>query len=413
MKNFLLSLFILASIQIVADSILIKGGMVHTGTGERAQLQDILITGKVITDIGNNLVIDGNTQVIEVNGLPVTPGLISPMSNIGIVEINALDVTRDDESELLKSGFSIFNAFNPHSTGIPWNRSNGVTSAISSPSASSFPLFGLGSHFILDGSIDIQGSKDIAMFGRIGSSYGSRAENLSILESLLVLGQQSKQMPVEEVLEMRLADKLELQSQDIIALAQVVNGKLPFVLETNRAVDILQAIALQKKYDLNLILASVEEAPLVIAQLKASNIPVIIDPMDNIPYSFDELGSSLELGKILDNAGIKVMFSTQRSHNYHLMRQGSGNAVAYGMSYESAIRGMSKSVAETFGLVKRGSIEKGNFADIVIWDADPLEPSSFPKLVLINGQTQDLTSRSSKLTERYMNKDNKPSSYKH
>jgi imidazolonepropionase-like amidohydrolase len=265
----------------------------------------------------------------------------------------------------------------------------------------------------LDGSIDIQGSKDIAMFGRIGSSYGSRAENLSILESLLVLGQQSKQMPVEEVLEMRLADKLELQSQDIIALAQVVNGKLPFVLETNRAVDILQAIALQKKYDLNLILASVEEAPLVIAQLKASNIPVIIDPMDNIPDSFDELGSSLELGKILDNAGIKVMFSTQRSHNYHLMRQGSGNAVAYGMSYESAIRGMSKSVAETFGLVKRGSIEKGNFADIVIWDADPLEPSSFPKLVLINGQTQDLTSRSSKLTERYMNKDNKPSSYKH
>ena len=90
MKNFLLSLFILASVQIVADSILIKGGMVHTGTGERAQLQDILITGKVITDIGNNLVIDGNTQVIEVNGLPVTPGLISPMSNIGIVEINAL-----------------------------------------------------------------------------------------------------------------------------------------------------------------------------------------------------------------------------------------------------------------------------------------------------------------------------------
>ena len=413
MKNVLLSLFILVSVQIAADSILIKGGMVHTGTGERAQLQDILITGKVITDIGNNLVIDGNTEVIEVNGLPVTPGLISPMSNIGIVEINALDVTRDDESELLKSGFSIFNAFNPHSTGIPWNRSNGVTSAISSPSASSFPLFGLGSHFILDGSIDIKGSKDIAMFGRIGSSYGSRAENLSILESLLELGQQSTKMPVEEVLEMRLAEKLELQSQDIIALAQVVNGKLPFVLETNRAVDILQAIALQKKYDLNLILASVEEAPLVIAQLKASNISVIIDPMDNIPDSFDELGSSLELGKILDNAGIKVMFSTQRSHNYHLMRQGSGNAVAYGMSYESAIRGMSKSVAETFGLVKRGSIEKGNFADIVIWDADPLEPSSFPKLVLINGQTQDLTSRSSKLTERYMNKDNKPSSYKH
>ena len=77
-----------------------------------------------------NLIIDGNTRVIEVNGLHVTPGLISPISNLGIVEINSLDVTRDDESNILSAGFSIFNAFNPNSTGIPWNRSNGVTSAI-------------------------------------------------------------------------------------------------------------------------------------------------------------------------------------------------------------------------------------------------------------------------------------------
>ena len=413
MKNVLCTLFLFLSFQVPAGSTLLKGGMVHDGTGQDARLQDILITGKVITDIGKNLRIDGNTKVIEVNGLPITPGLISPMSNIGIVEINALDVTRDDESDILKAGFSIFNAFNPHSTGIPWNRSNGVTSAISSPSASSFPIFGLASYFILDGSLDIKGSKDLAMFGRIGSSRGSRSETLSILESLLQLGQKSSTMPVEEILEMGLSEKLELQAQDIFALGRLVNNNLPFVLETNRAVDILQVLALKKKYNLNLILASVEEAPLVIDQLKASNTPVIIDPMDNIPDSFDELGSSLELGKILDQAGVKIMFSTQRSHNYHLMRQGSGNAVAYGMSYESAIQGMTKTVAESFNIINRGSIEKGNYADIVIWDGDPLEPSSFPTLVMIEGEVQDLSSRSSKLTERYTNKDNKPSSYKH
>ena len=413
MKRLSLSLFLIFTFNLSSETILLKGGLVHSGNGDSAKTQDILISDKTIVGIGTNLIIDGNTRVIEVNGLPVTPGLISPMSNLGIVEINALDVTRDDESDLLSAGFSIFNAFNPHSTGIPWNRSNGVTSAMSTPSASSFPIFGLGSHFVLDGSLEIKGSKDIAMFGRLGSSYGSRAETLSILESLLDIGKMVKTLSIEEILEMNLADQLELQSQDIIALGKVVNDGMPFVIETNRAVDILQALSMKKKYDLNLVLVSVEEAPMVLDQLKESNTPVIIDPMDNIPNSFDELGSSLDLGKILDQAGIPIMFSTQRSHNYHLMRQGAGNAVAYGMSYETAIKGMSNTVAQTFRLDDRGSIETGKLADVIVWDGDPLEPSSFPKIVMIEGKLQDLSSRSTKLTERYTNTEKKPSSYKH
>ena len=413
MKRLSLSLFLLFTLNLLSETVLLKGGLVHLGNGDIAKTQDILISDNIIIGVGTNLIIDGNTRVIEVNGLPITPGLISPMSNLGIVEINALDVTRDDESDLLSAGFSIFNAFNPHSTGIPWNRSNGVTSAISTPSASSFPISGLGSHFVLDGSLEIKGSKDIAMFGRLGASYGSRAETLSILESLLDIGKMVNTLSIEEILEMNLADQLELQAQDIVALGKVVNDGMPFVLETNRAVDILQALSMKKKYGLNLVLVSVEEAPMVLGQLKESNTPVIIDPMDNIPNSFDELGSSLDLGKILDQAGVPIMFSTQRSHNYHLMRQGAGNAVAYGMSYETAIKGMSNTVAQTFRLNNRGSIETGKLADVIVWDGDPLEPSSFPKIVMIEGQLQDLSSRSTKLTERYTNTENKPSSYKH
>ena len=412
-RIFITLVLVLLITPISSETVLLKGGLVHSGNGKSGVIQDILISENIILGVGNNLIIDGNTRVIEVKGLPVTPGLISPMSNLGIVEINALDVTRDDESNLLSAGFSIFNAFNPHSTGIPWNRSNGVTSAISTPSTSSFPIFGLGSHFVLDGSLEIKGAKDIAMFGRLGSSYGSRAETLSLFGTLLEIGKLVKSVPVEEILEMTIAEKLELQAQDIIALGKVANDFMPFVIETNRAVDILQALAMKKKYGLNLILASVEEAPMVLTELQESNTPVIIDPMDNIPNSFDELGSSLDLGRILDQAGIPIMFSTQRSHNYHLMRQGSGNAVAHGMSYETAIKGMTQTVAQTFNLDNRGSIEPGKLADVIVWDGDPLEPASFPKIVMIEGQLQDLSSRSSKLTERYTNKEDKPSSYKH
>ena len=406
-------LLLLLTVNVSSETILLKGGLVHLGNGEPATSKDILISDKRIASVGKNLIINGNTRVIEVDGLPVTPGLISPMSNLGIVEINSLDVTRDDESNILSAGFSIFNAFNPNSTGIPWNRSNGVTSAISTPSASSFPIFGLGSYFVLDGSLQVKGSKDIAMFGRLGSSNESRAETIAILESLLEIGRLLQNSTVDEILNMTFAEKLELQPEDIIALGKVVNGGMPFVLETNRAVDILQALSIKQKYSLNLVLASVEEAPMVLDELKKSNTPVIIDPMDNIPNSFDELGSNLNLGKILDEAGIPIMFSTQRSHNYHLMRQGSGNAVAHGMSYETAIKGMTDTVAKTFQLNNRGSIESGKFADIIVWDGDPLEPSSFPKIVMIEGELHDLSSRSSKLTERYTNSEEKPSSYKH
>ena len=126
--------------------------------------------------------------------------------------------------------------------------------------------------------------------------------------------------------------------------------------------------------------------------------------MDNIPNSFDELSSSLELASMLNKAGVTIMFDSARSHNYHLMRQGAGNAVAYGMKYEDAISGMSKIVADVFGIKNRGSLVKGNFADVVIWESDPLEPASIPLYVIIEGKQMDLITRSSRLKDRYIEK---------
>jgi len=62
-------------------------------------------------------------------------------SREGIVEIGALSVTRDDTPKIYNIGFSIFDAFNPNSTLIPWNRANGITSALSLPKYSSSPRF--------------------------------------------------------------------------------------------------------------------------------------------------------------------------------------------------------------------------------------------------------------------------------
>lgn len=404
-------LIILLSINVSANSILIKSGQINDGLGN-SFIGDILIVDEKIVEVGKFLN-SSSAKIIEAKGKPVTPGLISPISNIGVVEINALDVTNDDSPDFFGPGFSVFNAFNPHSTLIPWNRSNGVTSSISTPGYSSQIFKGMGSFYLLDGDIDITGNADVAMYSRLGAVGGSRAETIQIMESMFELALNRDELELEELLGTTFASSMDMQLQDIQALSRVVNREIPLVLEVNRAIDILQALRLKNDYDLELVLMSVEEAPLVLDQILASGVSVIIDPMDNIPDSFDELASNIKLGGILSNAGIKVMFSTQRSHNYHLMRQGAGNAVAHGMTYQAGISGMTSIVADVFNIQDRGSIKEGYFADIVIWSEDPLEPSAYPTTVIINGSEMSLETRASRLTERYTDKRDIPSSYKH
>ena len=404
-------LIVLLSINVSANSILIKSGQINDGLGN-SFIGDILIIDEKIVEVGKFLN-SSSAKIIEAKGKPVTPGLISPISNIGVVEINALDVTNDDSPDFFGPGFSVFNAFNPHSTLIPWNRSNGVTSSISTPGYSSQIFKGMGSFYLLDGDIDITGNADVAMYARLGAIGGSRAETIQIMESMFELALNKDELESEELLGTTFASSMDMQLQDIQALSRVVNREIPLVLEVNRAIDILQALRLKNDYDLELVLMSVEEAPLVLDQILASGVSVIIDPMDNIPDSFDELASNIKLGGILSNAGIKVMFSTQRSHNYHLMRQGAGNAVAHGMTYQSGISGMTSIVADVFNIQDRGSIKEGHFADIVIWSEDPLEPSAYPTTVIINGSEMTLETRASRLTERYTDKRDIPSSYKH
>ena len=404
-------LIVLLSINVSANSILIKSGQINDGLGN-SFIGDILIVDEKIVEVGKFLN-SSSAKIIEAKGKPITPGLISPISNIGVVEINALDVTNDDSPDFFGPGFSVFNAFNPHSTLIPWNRSNGVTSSISTPGYSSQIFKGMGSFYLLDGDIDITGNADVAMYARLGSIGGSRAETIQIMESMFELALNKDELELEELLGTTFASSMDMQLQDIQALSRVVNREIPLVLEVNRAIDILQALRLKNDYDLELVLMSVEEAPLVLDQILASGVSVIIDPMDNIPDSFDELASNIKLGGILSNAGIKVMFSTQRSHNYHLMRQGAGNAVAHGMTYQAGISGMTSIVADVFNIQDRGSIKEGYFADIVIWSEDPLEPSAYPTTVIINGSEISLETRASRLTERYTDKRDIPSSYKH
>ena len=278
-----------------AQSIVIKNATIYDGLNNSPFVGNILIDENKIKKISSsNLQAD---FVIDASGKIVTPGFIATDTQLGIVEIGALSVTRDDSSKMYKIGFSIFNAFNPNSTLIPWNRSNGITSALTLPNNTSSPIGGLGSYFVLDSKLDVTGTSDMVMIGEFGgSSSKSRAEQFSMIEDLLILASSLTKSDIDSDLELSdlidewsISDAMNLHPRDMRALYQLVNNNLPLIIKSHRASDLLKLIELKEKYNLNMIIMGAQEASLVSDELAEHNIPLIFDPMNNIPESLTNL----------------------------------------------------------------------------------------------------------------------------
>ncbi len=420
-NKFLLAFVILTSnsLFLEASNLVIKNAEIYDGIENSSYQGHILIKDGVITKISKTTVPYAD-KVYDAKGKIITPGFIAPDTQLGIVEIGALSVTRDDEASIFNIGFSIHDAFNPNSVLIPWNRANGITSAITLPRNTSSPIGGLGSFFLLNSSLDVSSKEDIVMIGRLGGSgSSSRAETLALIDDMLSFASSldkksmSSDASIDEVIgDSSIASHMDFKPRDVKALYSLINDKLPLIIKTHRASDIIKLIELKNTYDLNLIIMGAQEASLVTDEIVKNNIPLIVNPINNIPNSFDELASNINMTPTLEKAGVTLMFNVSRSHNYHLIRQGAGVAVANGMSYGGAIKALTSNVAKTFNLQNRGSIKVGNNADIVVWDADPLEPSSMPEKVFINGIDADLTTRSTRLRDRYIQDLDKPNTYR-
>ena len=404
---------------IESSNMVIKNAEIYDGIENNSYQGHILIREGVIAKISKTSVPYAD-KVYDAKGKIITPGFIAPDTQIGIVEIGALSVTRDDESSIYNIGFSIHDAFNPNSVLIPWNRANGITSAITLPRNTSSPIGGLGSFFILDSKLDISSEADVAMIGKLGGSgSSSRSESLALIDDILSFAasldkkNMSTDASIDETIDdSSIASYMDFKPRDVKALYRLFNDDLPIIIKSHRASDILKLIELKNTYDLNLIIMGAQEASLVVDKIAESKIPLIVNPINNIPNSFDELASNINMTSMLEKAGITLMFNVSRSHNYHLIRQGAGVAVANGMSYGGAIKALTSNVAETFNLKNRGSIKVGNIADIVVWEDDPLEPSSMPEKVIINGIDTDLTTRSTRLRDRYIRDLEKPNIYR-
>ncbi len=392
----------------LAQTTVITGGTVWTGTDDEPIENGvvILIDNRVAAVGDDSLAIPARSNVIDAKGSWVTPGIFAPFTKVGLVEVGAEDSTNDTSAANSKFSVALNAAdgFNPKASSVPVTRLEGVTRMAVAPGFGQSLFAGQG--FIAnttgaDGSILEERAFMYVTLGESGAQRagGSRPAAWTTFRAAL-----------DDALEFTTryeatSEGSVLNRTDAQALEAAAYGEQLILVNLHRASDIRRLIAFsEEKSSLNFAIVGATEGWLVADELAASGIPVIMDPFDNLPASFEQLGATSRNAERLIEAGVKTAFAHlgSDSHQTRLVLQSAGNAVANGLDAAEAIKAITSVPAEIFGYNDLGRLSSGAIADIVIWDGDPLDVTSAPTTVIIDGVEQAMESRQTKLRDRYL-----------
>ena len=391
-----------------AQNVLIRHATVHTA-GAQGTLQDtdVLVQGGNIAAIGKNLSA-GNATVIDAAGKPLTPALFGGITEIGLDEVSSEDPTSDQSLALgqgkqmvVRPEFDVTLAYNPASVLVPVARVEGIGFTLLGADATGGGsiLAGQGGTVRLDGSADPIGPK--LLFVQLGSdganlSGGSRASQWMLLDQFI--DEVRGRIPAGSPMAM-------LTPAGRTTLARYLDGGGRMMVNIQRAADIRQLLRWSQRNKVRIAIVGGDEAWKLAPQLAAANVPVFVNPLDDLPRSFDEIGATLENAARLRAAGVQVSFaqSDMGSHNARKIRQLAGNAVANGLSWEDGLAGLTRVPADVLGVGDRiGTIAVGKRADLVLWTGDPLDVSSVATQVWFDGRAIPMRSRQTELRDRYL-----------
>ncbi|HEX3122969.1 MAG TPA: amidohydrolase family protein, partial [Rhodanobacteraceae bacterium] len=297
--------------------------------------------------------------------------------------------------------FDVTLAYNSRSTLVPVMRIEGLTWTVLAPGAGDSIIAGQGAAVALDGTLE-QGSRAVldgsrSLFVKLGSQSekltgGSRAAAYMLLDQ--AIGETRASGPVGQ-------DAL-LHAAGRTALGRYLSGGR-VVFEVERAADILEVLAFAERNHVKPVISGGSEGWLVAKALAHAKVPVVLNSLQDLPSDFDRLSSRLDNAAQLQRAGVLIAFSSGENHKAYSVRQLAGNAVAHGLPWDAALAAITANPAEIFGQgAVRGRIEKGQVADLVLWNGDPLEVTSAADQVWIGGRAIEMRSRQTELRDRYL-----------
>jgi len=394
----------------------ITNGTIHVGNGQVIENGTIKIENGKIVQVGQNIPVPAdNVKVIQANGQQIYPGLILPVTDLGLKEIAASVRGSNDFQELgdLNPGIRSIVAYNTDSKIINTLKANGILLAGITPQGGTIS----GSSSIvqldawnwedaaykMDAAIHLNMPTFIARPSRVPGSppaVDPTKESLNKIQEIKSFFRQAK-----AYLQESLHKESNLKFESVRGL---FDKKQKLFVHGNQVKQMLIAIDFVKEFGFDVVIVGGSESFLIANLLKQNNIAVILDEEHALPATEDDdVDQPYKTAAQLQHAD--VLFALNDTHEESRFRNlmfNAGTAAAYGLTKEQALQAITLNSAKILGIDDRtGSIEAGKDANIVISKGDILDMrSSIITHAFIQGREVSLENKQTQLYERYMNK---------
>jgi len=398
-------------------TVALVGATVHPVSGPEIPDAVVMIADDRISYVGPRARADipAGTDVINVAGKHIYPGMIDPLTQIGMIEVGQVAASRDDqETGLYNPHVNALWGVHPHSAEINVTRANGITAVLSAPGSG--VIRGAGAVIQLSGdtpdrmAIAERAALVVDFPSPSGRAWedpkleGERLEELVDLFERAVTYAAAPSHGDDPTAPFDGNDRMRGRAM-LEAMVPAVTGQMPVFFAASRERDIKTLFMFLDRFpEVNAVLVGAEQAFRVADELAERGIPVIVgstlsrteDPAEPVSANYANAG-------ILHAAGVKMAFATGDYANVRNLPYHAAKAVAFGLPPQAGLRAVTLNTAEILGLgSEMGSIEVGKRADLIVTDGDPLQIVTNVERAFIDGAEVSLAdNKHTRLYERF------------
>jgi imidazolonepropionase-like amidohydrolase len=405
----------------------ITNANIHVGNGTVINNGTIQIKDGKIEKVGTDITVPAGSNVTDAKGKQVYPGIILPISNLGLVEISSIRASADvrEIGDMNPNVRSIV-AYNTDSKVINTLRSQGILMANIVPQGSflagSSSLVQLDAWNYQDAAVKTDAGMHLYMpslmprpdFGRFGGGGGGRfgpqqgsttdpvKEGLAKIEELKSFFIQAKAYFAEGA-----HKETNLKFE---AVKGLFDKSQKFYVHGNTVRQMLIALDFVKQFNFDVVVVGGSDSWQIADLLKQHNVSVILSQMHSLPTAQDDdVDQPYKSAAALQKAGVVYSISDDdpQTRGKNILFN-AGTAAAYGLSKEEAIQAITLNAAKIMGVADQaGSIEVGKDANIIISEGDLLDMrTSKVTDAFIQGREVDLTDKHKLLNDRFNKKYN-------
>ena len=394
----------------------IVGATAHIGNGQVINNCVLVVENGTITQIGSNT--DGITSkgdVIDANGKHVYPGFIATNTDLGLVEINAVRATNDQDEigDMIPNIRSLI-AYNAESKVVESMRPNGILLAQVSPNGGRIS----GTSSIVQ--LDAWNWEDAALKADDGvhlnwpASFTRGRWWLGEPRGLRMNSNYKKQ--VQDVADFVADSKAYLKGNRATknlafeAMEGLFDGSQKLFVHVDDEKGITDAVHFANENGIqSMVVVGGYQAYMVASFLKANNVPVLINTTHSTPAIDDhDYDLPYKAPKLLADAGVVVGFQNGNMSNFQTRNLPfyAGQVAGQGMDKEEALKLITSNTAKILGIDdKVGTLEAGKDATLFISEGDALDMrGNNVTHAFINGRKISLETHQTKLWKRYSNK---------